>query len=68
MDRLGHTHLMAAYRVLRYLKRAPSQGILFHSQSKLCLKAYVNNDWVGYPDSRKFVIGFSIFLDQSLFS
>ncbi|XP_020410147.1 uncharacterized protein LOC109946498 [Prunus persica] len=37
-------HLQAAYRVLRYLKKAPGQGVLFPSHGKLQLKGYCDAD------------------------
>ncbi|CAM8905440.1 unnamed protein product [Rhodiola kirilowii] len=38
-------HLRAAYRVLRYIKLAPAQGLLFPSDSNLQLVAYCDADW-----------------------
>lgn len=41
MDKPRHVHLMAAYRVLKYLKGFPGQGILLKSKSDFQLSAYL---------------------------
>ncbi|EOY13872.1 Cysteine-rich RLK (RECEPTOR-like protein kinase) 8 [Theobroma cacao] len=43
----GFTFINVAYRVLHYLKKAPGQGILLSSVSKLKLMVYTDSDWVG---------------------
>ena len=37
-------HLQAAYRILKYLKKTPSQGLFLSANSKLKLKAYCDAD------------------------
>ncbi|CAL2225134.1 unnamed protein product [Prunus armeniaca] len=54
--------LEASYRVLRYLKKAPCQGVLFPSHGKLQLKGYCDTDWASCPTTRRSVTGFCIFL------
>ncbi|EOY25977.1 Uncharacterized protein TCM_027349 [Theobroma cacao] len=54
MDKPGHVHMMGAYRILKYLKGLPGQGILLNSKSNLQLSAYSDNDWVGCPITRSF--------------
>ena len=39
------SHLQAAYRVLRYLKGDPSQGLFYAASSALKLTAYSDADW-----------------------
>ncbi|XP_017974500.1 PREDICTED: uncharacterized mitochondrial protein AtMg00810-like [Theobroma cacao] len=68
MDKPSEAHLQAAFRVIRYLKTARGQGILFFSDSDLCLQAYSDSDWVGCPDTRRSVTGFGILLGNSLIS
>ncbi|EOY13312.1 Cysteine-rich RLK (RECEPTOR-like protein kinase) 8, putative [Theobroma cacao] len=55
MDKPSGEHFMAAYRVMKYLKRAPGQGILMKSKSNLKVSTYSDSDWAGCPDSRKFL-------------
>ena len=61
-------HLKAAHHLLQYLKSAPGQGLLFPASSSLQLRAFSDAGWAACADSRKSVIGFCIFLRDSLIS
>jgi hypothetical protein len=62
-------HLVAAKRILRYLKGSLEFGLLFrHSTSPLTIKAYSDADWAGCPDSRRSTTGFCVFLGSNLIS
>ncbi|XP_021298493.1 uncharacterized protein LOC110427327 [Herrania umbratica] len=44
MDKLAHEHYIVAYKVLKYLKVAPGQGILIKAKSNLRILAYCDNN------------------------
>ena len=46
------THLQAAYRVLRYLKNDPAQGLFYSASSQMKLTAYSDADWAACQDTR----------------
>ncbi|XP_074314341.1 secreted RxLR effector protein 161-like [Silene latifolia] len=58
-------HMQAARRVLRYLKSAPHQGVLFASTSAAQLTAYCDSDWASCPFSRRSTTRFCIMLGDS---
>ena len=66
MDKPAKIHMQVAYRVLRYLKASPRQGIFLFAKSSLQLNTYSDNDQAGCPNTRKLVSDFCIFLGDSL--
>jgi hypothetical protein len=61
-------HLDAALRILRYLKHAPGQGLLYPSHSDFKLKAFCDSDWAGCFDTRRSTTDFCVYLGASLIS
>ncbi|KAG7544681.1 Retrotransposon Copia-like N-terminal [Arabidopsis suecica] len=61
-----NVHLDAAYRVLRYIKSNPGQGLFYAADSEPCLNAFVDADWGTCPDSRRSVTGLCVYLGKSL--
>ena len=61
-------HLQVAYKILKYLKKTPGQGLFLSTDSKLQLKCYCDADWAACVDIRRSIFGFVIILDESLIS
>ncbi|KAG7533570.1 Transcription factor MADS-box [Arabidopsis thaliana x Arabidopsis arenosa] len=59
-------HMEAAYRVLRYIKNNPGQGLFYSANSEQCLNAFVDADWGTCKDTRRSVTGMCVYLGQSL--
>ncbi|GKA57539.1 hypothetical protein Tco_0756727 [Tanacetum coccineum] len=64
------SHLKTNLKVVRYLKGCPGKGvnIIRTSTSVNVLKAYTNADWARCTDTRRSVIGYCIFMNDSLVS
>ncbi|CAM8965547.1 unnamed protein product [Rhodiola kirilowii] len=61
-------HLKATHRLLRYIKLAPAQGILFSATSNLRLTGYCDADWASCPITRRSVTGYCMLLGSSVVS
>lgn len=59
-------HSQATFRILRFLKQAPSLGVFFASTSSLQLKAFNDSNWAGCLDTRRSITGFSVYIGDSL--
>ena len=68
LAKLTNVHCNAVIRILRYIKGAPSLGLFFSSNTSVHLKAFCDSDWGTCSDSRQSVIGFRVYLGNSLIS
>lgn len=68
MDAPVDVHFTDALRVLKYLKNAPGDGLLFSTASQIDLRVYVDSDWAGCLDTRRSVFGYVCFLGDSMLS
>uniref|UniRef100_A0A2N9EDY1 Reverse transcriptase Ty1/copia-type domain-containing protein n=1 Tax=Fagus sylvatica TaxID=28930 RepID=A0A2N9EDY1_FAGSY len=68
MEHPRDSHLKAAQHIVQYIKGAPSQGLLYPSDSDLHVKAFSDSDWAGCPDTRRSTTGYCVFLGSSLVS
>ncbi|XP_019262146.1 PREDICTED: uncharacterized protein LOC109239984 [Nicotiana attenuata] len=59
-------HMSAALHLLRYLKRTADIGLFYSDPSDLSVHAYSDGDWVAYPDTRKSISDYCIFIGDSL--
>ncbi|XP_059277597.1 uncharacterized mitochondrial protein AtMg00810-like [Lycium ferocissimum] len=61
-------HYTALLCVIRYVRGSMSRGVLFRSDSPLCLEGYIDANWASCPDSRRSITGWCMFLGTSLIS
>ena len=68
LDQPREPHVIVVNRILQYVKASPGKGIFFPSNSNLQFKSFCDVDWVGYPNTRKSLTSYSMFLGDSLVS
>jgi hypothetical protein len=59
-------HLTVMKRILRYLRGMPDFGLLLRCLSSSDLVIYTDVDWDGYPDTRRSMVGYVVFLVDNL--
>jgi len=62
------SHLHAAFRILRYLKNAPGQGLFYPVHNYNRLQAFSDSDWATCSTTRRSVTGYCVFYDNCLIS
>lgn len=58
--------MKALHHLLRYLKSAPGQRLFFPTSSSTQLRAFSDTNWAACTNTRKFVMGFCVFLGNAL--
>ncbi|WJZ95037.1 hypothetical protein VitviT2T_013834 [Vitis vinifera] len=67
MHNLGEQHMKAVMRILRYLKNALGNGILFTKNvDHQSTEAYTDADWAGVVDDRRSTSGYFAFVGGNL--
>ena len=61
-------HPLAAHRVLKFIKASLGKGIFFPSNIELHIKSFCDVDWAGCSDNRRSLIGYAVYLWDSLIS
>ncbi|XP_019157773.1 PREDICTED: uncharacterized protein LOC109154436 [Ipomoea nil] len=61
-------HLIAAHRVLRYIKGDPGQGLFYPKGGDLNVRVFSDSDWASCFETRNLVTGFCVFLGSALVS
>lgn len=61
-------HLVAAHRVVRYIKNALGQGLFMSSSFTLTLNAYCDSDWGGCQETRHSLTGYCVMFGSFLIS
>ncbi|XP_039163013.1 uncharacterized mitochondrial protein AtMg00810-like [Eucalyptus grandis] len=68
MHKPKESHMNAALKVVKYLKKCPGLGILLSRKCNMEMTAYCDAYYATCPMSRRFVSGFCIKLGESLLS
>jgi len=61
-------HLVVVHKILRYLNRSIGQGLFYGTNANFDLRGFSDADGGTYPDSRRSVTGFALFIGSSLVS
>ncbi|XP_070014867.1 secreted RxLR effector protein 161-like [Nicotiana sylvestris] len=61
-------HWNAVIRILRYIKKAPGQGLLNEDKGHTDIVGYSDADWAGSPSDRRSTFGYCIIIGGNLIS
>ena len=62
------SHWDAMIRILRYIKGAPGQGVLYENRGHTQIIVYCDADWAGSPTNRRSTSGYCVFIGGDLIS
>ncbi|KAL0349130.1 UNVERIFIED_CONTAM: Retrovirus-related Pol polyprotein from transposon RE1 [Sesamum angustifolium] len=63
-----HSHMDAAFHLVRYLKGCQDKGLFIPASNSSVLTGYCDADWASCTDSRRSLTGYSVFLGNALIS
>ncbi|KAK4382937.1 Retrovirus-related Pol polyprotein from transposon RE2 [Sesamum angolense] len=63
-----HSHMDAAFHLVRYLKGCQDKGLFFPASNSSILTGYCDADWASCTDSRRSLTGYCVFLGNALIS
>lgn len=58
----------ALMRIMRYVKGAPYQGLIYKNRIYLRIQGYTDADLAGCPYDRRYATRYAIFIDKNLIS
>lgn len=61
-------HMNVIFKVLRYIKQSPGQGLFISATNPLTLTAYCDSDWGGDPITWHSLAGYCVLLESFLVS
>ena len=59
-------HLLAAHRILQYIKGSLGKGLFFSSTSNLHIKSFCNANWARCPNTKRSLTGYAMYLGECL--
>ncbi|XP_070014235.1 uncharacterized mitochondrial protein AtMg00810-like [Nicotiana sylvestris] len=68
MQHPKQSHLIAALRVVRYIKGSPGLGIFLKKGPITHLSAFCDSDWAACPNTQRSITGYAVKLGDSLLS
>lgn len=68
MHKPRKSHLDIAFRILKYLKGSPADGICINKSDYFNLKGFVDVEWEKCLSSIRFVTGYFVHISNSLVS
>jgi hypothetical protein len=66
MQNPSEAHMDAVIRIIRYLKYAPSRGLMFYKNNHLNVEGYTDADWAGSVSDRRSTSGYFTFVGGNL--
>nr|GEV43129.1 ribonuclease H-like domain-containing protein [Tanacetum cinerariifolium] len=67
-SKLGEPHFAALKRILRYVQGTLELGLHLYASATTSLVGYTDADWASCPTTRRFTLGYCVFLVDNLLS